>query len=134
VSYLLDTDICIYLIKRQPKALVQRLMQQDPANVAISSLTLAELEYGVQKSAAVAKNREALELFTAPFEVVVFDADAARAYGAIRADLERRGKPIGGIDMLLAGQALALQATLVTNNMREFSRVRGLSVENWTRG
>jgi tRNA(fMet)-specific endonuclease VapC len=134
VSYLLDTDICIYLIKRQPKALVQRLMQQDPQHVAISSLTLAELEYGVQKSAAVAKNREALELFTAPFEVVDFDADAARAYGAIRADLERRGKPIGGIDMLLAGQALALQSTLVTNNMREFSRVRGLSVESWARG
>jgi tRNA(fMet)-specific endonuclease VapC len=134
VSYLLDTDICIYLIKRQPKALVQRLMTQDPAHVAISSLSLAELEYGVQKSAAVAKNREALELFTAPFEVVDFDADAARAYGAIRADLERRGKAIGGIDMLLAGQALALQATLVTNNTREFSRVRGLSVENWARG
>jgi tRNA(fMet)-specific endonuclease VapC len=134
VSYLLDTDICIYLIKRRQKALVQRLMKQDPANVAISSLTLAELEYGVQKSAAVAKNREALDLFTAPFEVVAFDADAARAYGAIRADLERRGKPIGGIDMLLAAQALALQATLVTNNMREFSRVRGLSVENWARG
>jgi tRNA(fMet)-specific endonuclease VapC len=131
--FLLDTNICIYLIKRQSKALLARITAHAPTEVAMSSVTLTELEYGVEKSAAIAKNRRALDLFVAPFEVVPFGVEGARVYGRIRAELERRGRAIGGLDLMIAAHALSLGATVVTNNMREFSRVRGLSVENWTR-
>jgi tRNA(fMet)-specific endonuclease VapC len=129
--YLLDTNICIYLINERSTRVFEKLVSLDPAEVAISSVTLAELQYGVEKSEARERNAKALDMFVVPMEVLPFDADAAREYGRVRADLERRGKPIGGMDLMIAAHALSARATLVTNNTREFTRVRGLLVENW---
>jgi tRNA(fMet)-specific endonuclease VapC len=131
MKYLLDTNICIYLIKHHPPAVRKHFERLAPGDVGISSITLAELEYGVQKSRFPEKNHGALTQFVLPLEVLAFDAEAALAYGQVRADLETRGVPIGALDLLIAAQALALGVVLVTNNTREFRRVRGLRVENW---
>ena len=131
MKYLLDTNICIYLIKHRPPSVRKHFERLAPGDVGISSITLAELEYGVQKSRFPEKNHSALTQFVLPLEVPAFDAEAALAYGQVRADLETRGVPIGALDLLIAAQALALGVVLVTNNTREFRRVRGLRVENW---
>ena len=131
MKYLLDTNICIYLIKHHPPVVRKHFERLVPGDVGISSITLAELEYGVQKSRFPEKNRAALTQFVLPLEVPAFDAEAALAYGQVRADLGTRGVPIGALDLLIAAQALALGVVLVTNNVREFRRVRGLRVENW---
>ena len=111
-----------------------RLRQCAIGEVGLSTITLAELQYGVTKSQAPERNREALEAFILLLEVVTFDVAAAAAYGPIRAELERQGTPIGAIDLLIAAHALSLRVTLVTNNTREFIRVTGLRVENWVGG
>jgi tRNA(fMet)-specific endonuclease VapC len=129
---MLDTDICIYIIKRRPQSVLDRFRAFPVGDVGISSITLAELEYGATKSAQPTKNREALEEFVSPLDVAAFDRDAAEAYGRIRAALERKGLPIGAMDMLIAAHALSLSVSLVTNNETEFRRVPGLRVENWT--
>lgn len=128
---LLDTNICIYLIKRKPLQVLERLRGMDISEVAISSVTLAELEFGVAKSSRPLENGNALAAFIAPLEVLHFDEAAAACYGTVRADLERRGRPIGSLDMLIAAHAISHGCTLVTNNEREFSQVSGLRVENW---
>ncbi len=132
--WLLDTNICIYLIKRKPEAVLRRLRGVDIAQVALSSITVAELQYGVAKSTHPEQNMLALAAFLAPLEVEAFDDAAAAVYGRIRADLERRGTPIGSMDLLIAAHALALGRTIVTNNTREFIRVVALKVENWVEG
>ena len=131
--WLLDSNICIYLINRRPgyERLLERFDRRDYGALLISAITLAELEFGVAKSARGAENRSRLELFLARFEIAPFDARAAAAYGTLRAALENRGTPIGPLDTQIAAHAIALDATLVTNNVREFGRVGGLSVENW---
>ncbi|MCK6529931.1 type II toxin-antitoxin system VapC family toxin [Myxococcota bacterium] len=129
--WLLDTNICIFLIRQKSPRVLDRLRTLDIESVGISSITLAELEYGVAKSAQSERNRAALAAFVAPLGVMPFDDAAAERYGAIRADLERSGHPIGSLDMLIAAHAMALGRTLVTHNEREFRRVRGLEVENW---
>lgn len=131
MRYMLDTNVCIYLIKRRPAAVVDRLRALPISDVGISSITLAELEYGVAKSAKPEQNRDALTGFLAPLEIEAFGNEAAACYGALRAGLEKAGKPIGPIDMLVAAHALSLSAILVTNNACEFERVPGLVVENW---
>lgn len=128
---MLDTDICIYLIKKRPPKLLAEILRHPPTQLCLSSITVSELEFGVAKSTAPAKNRHALDLFLSSFEVASFDAAAARAYGPIRAGLERAGKPIGSMDLLIAAHAKSLKATVVTNNAREFSRVDGLKVATW---
>ncbi len=128
--YLLDTDICIYIINRRPETVWRRLEQFTVGQVGISSITGAELWFGVSKSGS-RRNVDALQKFLAPLDVMPFDADAMRVYGELRADLETRGQPIGALDQLISAHAKALGATLVTNNTREFARVRGLQVENW---
>lgn len=133
MKYLFDTNICIYLIKRKPQQVLARFESCLPGEVGISSVTLAELAYGVAKSQLRERNQQALEKFVLPLEVAVFDAQAASAYGPLRAELERRGTPIGPLDLMIAAQALSLRTTLVTNNTREFARVGGdLRLENWT--
>lgn len=127
---LLDTDTCIYLINRDRPQVLARLRRFHPTSIAISSLTLAELAWGVAKSGSP-RNRAALESFIASFTVLPFDANAAFAYGDLRARLQRAGTPIGPMDMLIAAHALALDLTLVTNNEREFRRVPELRIENW---
>jgi tRNA(fMet)-specific endonuclease VapC len=129
--WLLDTNICIHLIKQKPRHVLDHLRTLDIASVSISSITLAELQYGVAKSSRPEQNGEALAAFLAPLGVEPFEDPAAAAYGVLRAELERRGTPIGSLDMLIAAHALSLDRTLITNNEREFRRVSGLKVENW---
>jgi len=128
---MLDTNICIYIIKRHPQAVLDRFSAFPVGDIGISSITLAELEYGAAKSAQPKKNREALEEFVSPLDVAGFDRDAAEVYGRIMAALERKGLPIGATNMLIVAHALSLGAKLVTNNETEFRQVSGLCVENW---
>jgi len=131
VHCMLDTNICIYLIKKKPRSVLEKLAQHKISEVGISAMTVAELEYGVSKSALPDKNRDALDEFLAPFEIVPFDDRAAQEYGRIRAHLERKGTLIGSMDMLIAAHAQSLGVMLVTNNAKEFKRVPHLQVENW---
>ena len=129
-GYLLDTNICIYLINHRPASVRERLSSLKTDDVAISSVTGAELMFGVIKSGSQ-RNRDALEKFLAAIKVIAFDASAMRSYGLLRSHLEKVGTPIGAMDMLIAAQALALDSCLVTNDLREFQRVPGLRLENW---
>jgi tRNA(fMet)-specific endonuclease VapC len=131
MRYLLDTNICIYVIKRRPPQVLARVQRCAVGDLGLSTVTLAELQYGVAKSAFPERNQEALAAFTLPLEILPFDAPAAAAYGPIRATLERQGTPIGAMDLLIAAHAVSLGVILVTNNPREFGRVPGLQVENW---
>ena len=128
---MLDTNICIYVIKHKPEKVFQKLQTIHPEDVCISSVTYAELVHGVEKSIAVEKNRLALSMLLANMEILDFDVDAADCYGKIRAGLEKNGTPIGPLDMMIAGHAQSLGYTVVTNNVNEFSRVSALQIENW---
>ena len=132
MKFLLDTDICIYLIKKKPPSVIEKLHAYQVGDIGISVVTVAELRYGAAKSQRIQQNHEALDLFLAPFEIVVFDENAAATYGEIRAQLEKAGEPIGPLDLLIAAQAKSLSMTLVTNNVGEFKRVKGLKIETWT--
>lgn len=131
MKYMLDTNICIYLIKQQPREVIDRFQGIVPGDMAISTVTLAELMYGVAKSQHREKNSSALELFLAPLEMVDFDFKAAGHYGVIRAYLEKMGTPIGAYDLMIAAHAQSLGLVLITNNEREFQRIPDLMVENW---
>ena len=131
MRYLLDTNICIYLIKKKPLKVLEKLRTLAIADVGISAITLAELEFGVAKSSKPQQNNEALQSFVAPLEILPFDDRAACRYGEIRAHLEKKGQPIGSLDMLIAAHASSLALTLVTNNLREFKKVPGLTAESW---
>ncbi|MDL2291368.1 type II toxin-antitoxin system VapC family toxin [Desulfovibrio sp. OttesenSCG-928-F20] len=128
---LLDTNICIYMIKNRPPEVRKYFEQFVPGDIAISSITVAELQYRVEKSAATKKNALALEAFLLPLEIAPFDTESALVYGKIRTELERQGKPIGSMDMLIAAQAIAQDFTLITHNLKEFDRVPGLRCETW---
>jgi tRNA(fMet)-specific endonuclease VapC len=131
MRYLLDTDICIHLIRRRSDALLVRLRSFETGELALSTITVAELHYGVAKSRDPEQNSVALAAFLSPFDVQPFTDAAASVYGHIRSDLESRGKPLGSLDMLLAAHAMALQVPIVTHNTREFRRVSGLDAEDW---
>ena len=131
MKFMLDTTVCIYIIKRGPETVLGRFVSHPVGDIGISVITLAELEYGASKSTVPARNREALEQFVSPLEVAAFDRPATLTYGRMRALLEKKGRPIGSMDMLIAAHALSLGARLVTNNVEEFKRVPGLRVENW---
>jgi tRNA(fMet)-specific endonuclease VapC len=128
---MLDTDICIYIIKRKPESVLKRLESIPPKRLAMSVVTFAELMYGAKKSRHVKDNVARLNALGELLEIRPFDQKAAAAYGDIRSDLENRGEVIGGNDLLIAAHALSLDWTLVTNNEREFRRIQGLKVENW---
>lgn len=127
---LLDTNICIYIINAKPPEVLARFQHFRLGEIGISSVVAAELAYGVVKSGS-ARNRYALEMFLTPLEVLPFDDKAFWAYGELRAKLEQDGKLIGAMDMMIAAHAISLDTILVTNNLREFSRVDGLRLENW---
>ncbi len=131
ITWLLDTNICIYVIKRRPPHVLERFRRADVSSIGISSITFSELMFGAAKSSRPEQNRFALTQFVAPLEIVPYDDAAAQRYGDLRAWLERRGTPIGSLDMLIAAHALALDCILVTNNGKEFGRVPQLRMENW---
>ena len=133
MRYMLDTNICIYVIKHKPESVFRKLKKIKPEDVCISSITYAELAYGVEKSAQPERNKLALSMMLSSIEIVAFDDAAADEYGEIRAGLERKGTPIGSLDMLIAAHARSLGCTLVTNNTKEFCRVEGLEVVNWVK-
>lgn len=132
MTYLLDTNICVFVIRQKPQIVVQRFQQNQPDDLGISTVTLAELRYGADKSSNPSKNHNALDAFLVPLEIASFDAQAADLYGKVRADLESRGVPIGPLDTMIAAHALSLNVPLVTNNTGEFTRVTGLNVQDWT--
>ena len=134
MKLMLDTNICIAIIKQKPKDILRKFNDYQVGQVCISSVTLAELRYGVAKSQYHQQNQAALDEFILPLEVADFDEAAADYYGRIRAGLERQGTPIGALDTMIAGHALSLNVALVTNNTREFSRVAGLQLLDWVAG
>ena len=132
MKILLDTDICIYAINRKRPEILEGVRDYQIGEVGISAITYAELRYGVENSVRADKNMVRLEQVLLPLEIVPFDAEGGRYYGRVRTALKRAGCPIGSNDLLIAAHALSLDATLVTNNTREFDRVAGLRVEQWT--
>lgn len=131
MTYMLDTNICIYVMKNKPEKVLRRFREELDGELCISSITLAELEFGMKHSSNPAKNEQALLRFLAPLSILPFEAAAASEYSALRTYLQNKGTPIGPLDMLIAGHALAEGLTLVTNNVREFERVPDLQLENW---
>ena len=129
--YLLDTNICIYIINKRPSSVVEHIKQLTPSQIHLSAVSLAELEYGVSKSKNRDKNRLALLDFISAFDIVPFDDSDAEIFGIIRADLEKKGQIIGSYDMQIAAQAITKDLILVTNNTREFERIVNLKLENW---
>jgi tRNA(fMet)-specific endonuclease VapC len=134
MKYLLDTNICIYLIKRQYPEVLAKLLKVGFYNIGISSITLAELEYGIANSTRRMESQTALLEFILPFEILDFTYNAASFYGRIRKELKDKGQPIGDMDMLIAAVAMANDLAVVTNNEKEFRRISGLRVENWKSG
>ena len=130
MKYMLDTNMCIYA-QKQNKNVLDKIKANREYGIAISSITLAELEYGVKASASPEKNFISLLKFLSAFEVLPFDSAAAAEYGIIRADLRKKGTPIGTMDMLIAGHAAAEKLIIVTHNTREFKRIENLTVEDW---
>ena len=131
MNYLLDTNICIYLIKKRPSKVLERFRQHSPQDVAISIITLFELEYGVEKSQYRQRSEDALAKFLLPLNLVCLDRPSAIEAATIRAQLEMKGMPIGPYDLLIAGLARSRNMTLVTNNTKKFERIANLHLENW---
>ena len=131
MTYLLDTNICIYIMRRHPRQVFERFRKEGIGRVGISSISVAELSYVVAKSQRAVQNARALDQFLYPLIVHAFDKPAAHAYGRLRAFLERQGTPIGSNDLFIAAHALSLGATLVSNNVNEFGRISDLKLETW---
>jgi tRNA(fMet)-specific endonuclease VapC len=129
--YLLDTNICIYAIKNKPISVLEKIKENSKLGIYISSLTIAELEYGIENSNRVKENRVSLIKFLSIFNILSFDDKDAIPYGKLKAKLKKEGTIIGPIDMLLAAQALSKDLILVTNNTKEFERIENLKLENW---
>ena len=130
IKYMLDTNICIFTIKNKPQ-IVRESFNRHSGQLCISAITLMELIYGAEKSAAPEKNLSVVEGFVARLEVLAFDNDAAAQAGMIRSELARAGTPIGHYDQMIAGHARSQGLIVVTNNVREFERVSGLRIEDW---
>lgn len=133
MRYLLDTNICVALIRHRLPTVLQHITNRHLADICLSTITIAELQYGVHKSSKVSQNQYALDQFLIPFSFLEFDTSAAQAYGSLRVMLESQGTPIGSLDMLLAAQAIAHSLILVTNNTKEFSRIPQITLEDWTK-
>ncbi len=131
ISYLLDTNICIYIAKRKPRVVLSRLLELKPGDVGMSVVTYLELAYGAQKSLYPDRNLAAIDELRTLIPVESLTAGVALHYGRIRTRLESEGRPIGAYDLLIAAHALSLDVVLVTNNIREFRRIPELRLENW---
>ena len=130
MMYLLDTNICIYLINHKPQQVFERFRQYQLGQLAVSSITASELAFGVEKSGSE-RNKQALKKFLSPLEILPYDEQAVWHYAQLRHDLQSKGRTIGSLDMLIAALALALDVVLVTNNTKEFERIERLKLENW---
>jgi tRNA(fMet)-specific endonuclease VapC len=133
MKFMLDTNTCIYIIKKKPPDVIERFIQTEISQIGISSITLSELSYGVSKSSKPEQNQIALAQFIAPLEILPYGDDAAQYYGTLRTHLEKQGTPIGSLDMLIAAHALSADCSLVTNNEKEFIRIPNLKIENWVK-
>jgi tRNA(fMet)-specific endonuclease VapC len=133
MRYLLDTNICVALIRKRSQTVVDHITKHQIDDIAVSTITIAELQYGVNKSSSVQRNQQALDQFLIPFSILDFDYAATQAYGPIRTYLEVQGTPIGALDTLISAQAIAYSLILVTNNTKEFSRIPQLVIEDWTK-
>lgn len=133
MRFMLDTNLCIDLMRGRGEAALRRLRGLPVNEAGLSSITLAELWYGASKSTRPEHHQNLIVAFCAPLSLAEFDTGAAQTYGAIRAVLEAAGTPIGPLDTLIAAHALRLGATLVTDNVREFRRIEGLAIQNWRR-
>jgi len=133
MKFMLDTNTCIYIIKRKPPDVIERFNQTEISQIGISTITLSELFYGVSKSSKPDQNQTALTQFVAPLEILPYGDEASQYYGDLRAHLEKQGAPIGSLDMLIAAHALSLACTLVTNNEKEFTRIPNLIIDNWAK-
>jgi tRNA(fMet)-specific endonuclease VapC len=133
MKFMLDTNTCIYIIKRKPPQIINRFKLTDISQICISSITLSELVYGVSKSSRPDQNQLALTQFIAPLEILPYDDEAAQHYGELRVHLEKQGTPIGSLDMLIAAHALSLSCMLITNNEKEFKRIPKLKIDNWAK-
>ena len=131
MNYLIDTNICIYLMNKKPSKVIQRFKDIEIGQIGISTITVSELNYGVAKSEFQKQNAIRLEEFLTPFEILPYDETASKYYGIIRSQLESQGKVIGPLDMLIAAHALSRDLILITNNEKEFLRIKSLKVENW---
>ncbi len=129
--YLLDTNICIYLMKRRYPELQQRIEKEELFNITLSAVTVAELEYGIAKSKYPERNRELLYGFLAPFDIIPFSELDAENFGFIRAYLNKIGTPIGPYDLQIAAQCITRNFRLITHNVKEFERIPNLILENW---
>ena len=134
MKYLLDTNICIYVIKKRPSEVFEKFQTVPLGDIGISVITLCELYFGVEKSSDPEKNKKALEQFLLPLEIYPLEFSMAIEYGKIRNRLEQKGTPIGSLDIFIAAHAKTLELTLVTNNLHEFERIDGLQIENWIAG
>jgi tRNA(fMet)-specific endonuclease VapC len=130
---MIDTDICVELIRKKSISLLRRIEMHKPEKLFLSSITVSELEYGASKSLKPELNRMALTQFVSPFSIISYDAACAAKYGEIRAALEKKGKVIGAMDLLIAAHAITAGCILVTANTREFERIDELKLVNWLR-
>ncbi len=130
--FLLDTNICIFLIKKKNQILLDKLKKNYNKGIFISSLTLAELEFGIENSEHKEKNRFSLIEFLSIFEILPFEQSDTQAFGIIKADLKKSGNLIGSVDALLAAQAISRNLTFITNNTKEFKRIKNLKMEDWS--
>ncbi len=133
MNYLIDTNICIYIINKRPPEVIRKFKEKQIGDIGISSITVSELEYGVSKSQNKDKNQQRLSEFLLPFSILPYDEIAAKVYGGIRSQFEKSGQPIGPIDLFIAAHALSQDLILVTNNEKEFGRIQSLKIENWVK-
>jgi tRNA(fMet)-specific endonuclease VapC len=133
VKYLIDTNICIYIMNKRPAGVIKKFKQFQPGEIGISTITVSELQYGAAKSTYREKNEIRLEEFLFPFEILNYDQAAAKVYVDVRFQLEKRGQPIGLLDLFIAAHAISQDLVLITNNDKEFMRIKRLKIENWTK-
>ena len=132
-KYLIDTDICIYIMNKRPTGIIHKFKLFDVGEIGVSTITVSELQHGVSKSKNRRLNKQRIEEFLSPLEILPYDEIAASIYGDIRLQLEKRGEPIGPLDLLIAAHALSRNLILISNNEKEVKRVRNLKVENWVK-
>jgi tRNA(fMet)-specific endonuclease VapC len=131
MNFLIDTNICIYIINEKPSKVIQKFKDKEVGQIGISSITVSELYYGVSKSRFQKQNLKRLEEFLTPFQILSYDENASKFYGEIRSLLESQGNIIGPLDLLIAAHALSKNLVLVTNNEKEFKRIPSLKIQNW---